>query len=273
VPDTREVKLPSKDHGIEELLKFALEVIHSAGMEALTFYGKGKFNIKFDEALVTESELHLMEFFQEQLGRKFPEHIIFEGNQDLNDYTHEGKRYLWVYDALDGVANFQAGIPVWGMSLGLMDNFWPLFGIFYLPSTGDIFYAMAGREAYWGSVKINVLKQDAINDESVLLTYSRFHQHYRSTFPGKIRSLGCTAAHICYVAMGRADAAIIAHETYQDLAAASVIVEAAGGKIYRMDGSEFMLNDYLNGEKIDEHLLVVAPEASQQILDYIQKNN
>jgi myo-inositol-1(or 4)-monophosphatase len=154
-----------------------------------------------------------------------------------------------------------------------MDNFWPVFGVFYLPSTGDIFYAIAGREAYWGNTKINIRKQSAINDESVLLTYSRFHQHYRTTFPGKIRSLGCTAAHICYVAMGRADAAIIAHETYQDLAAASVIIEAAGGKIFKMDGSEFILNDYLNAEKIDKHLLVVAPEACQQILGYIRKNN
>jgi len=263
--------LPSKDHGIEDLLRFALEVIHSAGKEALTFYGKGRFDMKFDEGLVTEAELHAMEFFKEQLGIKFPDHIIFENNQELNEYTHEGNRYLWIYDALDGVANFQAGIPVWGMSLGLMDNFWPVFGVFYLPSTGDIFYARAGKEAYWGNVKINLLSQDYLNDESVLLTYSRFHQHYSSTFPGKIRSLGCTAAHICYVAMGRADAAVIAHETYQDLSAASVIIEAAGGKIFRMDGSEFLLNDYLNGEKIDEHLLVVAPEACQQILDCIQK--
>ncbi|GAF91915.1 unnamed protein product, partial [marine sediment metagenome] len=79
--------------------------------------------------------------------------------------------------------------------------------------------------------------------ESLLLTYSRFHHHYHSTFPGKIRDLGCTAAHICYVATGRAEAALIANESYQDLAAACIIVEAAGGKIYKLDGSEFLLNE------------------------------
>jgi myo-inositol-1(or 4)-monophosphatase len=44
---------------------------------------------------------------------------------------------------------------------------------------------------------------------------------------------------MCYVAAGRAEAAIIARETFQDLAAARVIIEAAGLKICKMDGSGF----------------------------------
>ncbi|OQW99334.1 MAG: hypothetical protein BWK80_63155 [Desulfobacteraceae bacterium IS3] len=67
-----------------------------------------------------------------------------------------------------------------------------------------------------------------------------FHQHYVTKFPGKIRNMGCTAAHICYVATGRAEAAIIGNESYRDIAAAWIIVQAAGGKIYRMDGAEFI---------------------------------
>jgi myo-inositol-1(or 4)-monophosphatase len=116
-----------------------------------------------------------------------------------------------------------------------------------------------------------VSPQETINDESLLLTYSRFHQHYHSTFPGKIRDLGCTTAHICYVAMGRAEAAVIANESYQDLAAARVIIEAAGGKISKMDGSEFLLDDYLDGEKIEDHLLVGAPKIYSQVCDYLQE--
>jgi hypothetical protein len=60
--------------------------------------------------------------------------------------------------------------------------------------------------------------------------------------------------------MGRADAALIANESFQGLAAARVIVEAAGGKFSRLDGSEFFLNEYLDGQKIDDHLLVAAPD-------------
>ena len=265
--------MASKSQGIEDLTQFAMEVIRRSGEEALSYYGKGKFNLKFDDELITEAELHLTEFYQDQLHAHFPEHQVFEGKQENKGYTHEGKRYVWIYDALDGVANFQAGIPIWGISLALLENFWPILGMFYMPATGDLFQAQAGGKAFWGNKEIRVSAQEDINDESLLLIYSRFHQHYHSTFPGKIRDLGCTSAHICYVATGRAEAAVIANESYRDLAAARVILEAAGGKIYKMDGSEFLLDEYIDGQRIDDHLLVVAPEIYSQVHNYLQETS
>jgi myo-inositol-1(or 4)-monophosphatase len=254
-----------KNHGIEDLTRFAMDAIHRLGEEALSFYGKGKSAVKFDEGLVTEVDFHLTKSFQDQLTARYPEHRIFNDSLEDTDYTHDGKRYLWIYDPLDGIANFQAGIPIWGISLALHENFWPIFGVFYMPSTGDIFHARAGEKAFRGEEEIRISDQEEINDESVLLTYSRFHLRYRSTFPGKIRNLGCTAAHICYVAMGRADAAIIANESYRDLGAAGVIIESAGGKILKMDGSDFYLSDYLDDQRIRDHLLVVSPETYAQV--------
>jgi myo-inositol-1(or 4)-monophosphatase len=260
----------SENHGITDLDEFAIEAIKTAGDAALTFYGKGRRQIKFDEGLVTETELHLTELFRNQLQDHFPEHQLFGNNLEATDYTHDDKRYLWIFDALDGVANFQAGIPIWGVSLALLENFWPILGAFYMPATGDLFHARAGQGAYWGNTEIRISDQDSINDESLLLTYSRFHQQYRSTFPGKIRNLGCTGAHLCYVAMGRAEAAIVANVTYPDLAATRVIIEAAEGKIYKGDGSEFFLNEYLDGGKIDEHLLIGTPETISQVRGFLQ---
>ena len=258
-------------HRIEELTQFALEVIRRSGDEALSYYGKGNPNIKFDEELVTEADFHLMDFFQDQLNAHFPEHQVFMNNQTNKEYTHDDKRYLWIYDPLDGVANFQAGIPIWGTSLALIENFWPIFGVFYMPVTGDLFHAQAGQKAFLKKKEIQVSDQKNINDESLLLTYSRFHLRYRSTFPGKIRDLGCTGAHLCYVAMGRADAAVIANESYQDLAAACIILEAAGGKICKMDESDFFLNEYLDGQKINDHLLVMAPDIYSQVRKCLQE--
>ena len=91
--------MTSKDEGIEELTRFAMEVIQLSGEEALSYYGKGKPQIKFDEGLVTEAELHLTGFFQDQLSDHFPEHQIFTNNQKHEEYSHKGKRYLWIFDA------------------------------------------------------------------------------------------------------------------------------------------------------------------------------
>lgn len=265
--------MASKSASIEDLTTFATDVIRQSGQEALRYYGKGKPDVKFDDELVTEAELFLMDLFQEHLKARFPEHLVFKYDQQNKGYTHEGKRYLWIFDPIDGVANFQAGIPIWGISLALLENFWPILGLFYMPATGDLFYARAGYKAFRDEEEIHISFQDTITDESLLLTHSRFHQYYHSTFPGKIRDLGCTSAHLCYVAMGRAEAAVIAHESYQDLAAARVITEAAGAKIFKMDGSDFLLDDYLDGGRIDDHLLVVGADMCSQVLGYLQESS
>ena len=262
-----------KGHGIEELSGFASEFIKHAGKKALAFYGKGKPQVKFDQGMVIAADLRLTDLFKEKLAERYPEHQVYKFDQVNEDYSHEGKRYLWIFDPLEGVANFQAGIPIWGMSLALLDNFWPIFGVFYMPSTGDLFHARAGQDAYWGKKKIKIDDGQSINDESLLFTFSRFHQHYRSTFPGKIRNLGCASAHICYIASGRADAAVIANESFQGMAAARVIIEAAGGKICKFDGCDFYLNEYLDGQKIDDPLLVATPDTFMQVSDFLQPNS
>ncbi len=262
----------SDNHDIDELMQFAKEAVRSAGEVALSHYAKARPDVRFDGGLITETELHLTRLFQNRLSAQFPHHQVYNNTQEVKKYTHEAERYLWIYDALDGVANFQAGIPVWGTSLALLENSWPILGVFHMPVTGDLFYAAAGDKAFWGEKEIKVSGEEDINEDSLLLTYSRFHNHYRSTFPGKIRDLGCTSAHICYVASGCAEAAIIANETFEGLTAGRVIIEAAGGIICRMDGSEFFLNYYLNGDRIDETLMVVSPEIYRGIRGYLHIN-
>lgn len=264
--------MDAKGHGIEELSVFATEFIKEAGKKALAFYGKGQPQVKFDQGMVIEAELRLTDLFQDKLAGRYPAHQVFKFDRINEKYSHEGKRYLWIFDPVDGVANFQAGIPIWGMSLALIDNFWPILGVFYMPATGDLFHARAGQDAYWGKQKIKIDDGHTINDESLLFTFSRFHQHYCSTFPGKIRNLGCSSAHICYVAMGRADAAVVANESFQGLAAARVIIEAAGGKICKFDGCDFHLNEYLDGQRIDDHLLVASADTFMQVRDCLRPN-
>ena len=263
----------SIEHSIDDLSSFALDAIQNTGKEALAFYKKGPSTVRFDETLVTEAELHLNDHFQRILQETYPDHQTFQDRQVEAAYSHDEKRYLWIFDPIDGVDNFQAGIPIWGMSLALLENFWPVLGVFYMPATDDLFHAKAGKQAYWGKQQIGVTTQESVDDESLLLTFSRFHQYYDSSFPGKIRDMGSIGAHVCYVAMGRADAAVTANEAYKDLAAVRVIIEAAGGKISKVDGGDFHLNDYLDGRKIRDHLVVASPENHGQVLRHLTQRS
>ncbi len=257
--------------GIDELVDFATDAILDSGKRALAYYGKGKPNVKFDEELITKAELDLSEFFEERLKKHYPHHTVFKDVEKEKEYSHDEKRYLWIFDPLDGVANFQAGIPVWGMSLALIENFWPVLGLVYMPSTGDLFHARAGGDAFRGKEKIDAATSETVNDETLMFTYSRFNRDFKTAFPGKIRSLGCTSAHISYVAMGRADAAVISNESFKGLAAAHVIIEAAGGKISKLNGKKFFLNDYVDGHKIESRLVATAPGVLNQVIACLKK--
>lgn len=260
-----------KHLGIEELSEFAVKVIRKAGDIALPYYGKGNPQVKFDEELVTEAELKLVDFFRSELKSQYPQHGLFGDGAPREEYVHGEKGYLWIYDALDGVANFQAGIPIWGISLALVENFWPVLGAFYMPVTGDLFFARAGEKAFWQDKEISIPSTGNMDNESVLLTFSRFHNHYKSAFPGKIRNLGSTGAHLCYVARGRAEGALLAHVSYQDLAAAQIILTAAGGKICKLDGTEFHLSEYLGGQRITDHLLAAPQGSHSSISVYLKR--
>jgi len=133
--------------GLEEMNRFSIDLVQEAGKEALDYYGKGRTRAVFDQSLVTEAELRLTDYFQEQLHHQFPDHLAFSSSQISNEYSHDEKRYLWIFDPIDGVDNFQAGIPIWGMSLALLENFWPILGIFFMPATGDLFHAQADKKA------------------------------------------------------------------------------------------------------------------------------
>jgi len=256
---------------IEELMRNALETIKTMGNVALKFYGKGRPGVKFDESLVTEAELQLRGKFGERLGEIYPEHRLFDDRVARdNDYTHDEKRYVWIFDALDGVANFQGGIPIWGMSLALLENNWPVLGIFHMPATGDVFCAEAGGPGLWNGERVPDLERDSIDDESVLLVNSRFHRRYRPNFPGKILNLGCSEAHICYVATGRAEGAVIFNESYQGLAAAFVIGDACGIGLYRMDGRGFSYSDYPDATRVEESMLVAPKELASEIRSYLE---
>lgn len=60
-----------KGYGIEEFSEFVMEFVKEVGKKVFVFYGKGKFQVKFDQGMVIEVELCLMDFFQEKFVESY----------------------------------------------------------------------------------------------------------------------------------------------------------------------------------------------------------
>ncbi|MBW1980298.1 MAG: inositol monophosphatase [Deltaproteobacteria bacterium] len=251
-------------------LEFAEELVKEAGKLALKYYGQGNPEVKFDDALVTEADWVIRDFISTSISRQYPEHRLLGEGTTQTTYRHGSKGFQWIVDPVDGTANFQAGIPIWGISLALYENFWPILGLFHMPVTGDVYKALAGRTLMVNDTPLTSRPEIVASNESVLLTYSRFHNEFRSSFPGKIRNLGSTAAHLSYVASARAEAALLKYVHIWDLAAGQILLEAVGGEIRYLDGKTFHLNDFLDGQKVAEPLLAAPSGEHGLITQYLE---
>jgi myo-inositol-1(or 4)-monophosphatase len=243
------------------LKEFVENTLRKSGALLLDMYGKGNRQMKFDDELVTGADNAAWEIISVKIRGSFEDHAFLRELSFEKITGEHPPRFLWIVDTLDGAASFQAGMPVWGVSAALFEKFWPVLGFLYLPVTGELYSAYAGREALLNDSPIVVRPDPTVDNESLVLVYSRFHQDFTSSFPGKLRNFGSSAGHLAYVARGAADACLMKNVHVQDLAAGSIILEAAGGEIRYLDGRLLHVGDFFDGRRIDEPL-IAAPKGT-----------
>lgn len=196
-----------------------------------------------------ESEKQIIE----QLQKILPESgfIAEEGTNDK-----KGERYNWVIDPLDGTTNYIQGVPIYSVSIGLLDGNELVLGVVYEVGRDECFYAWKNGGAYLNGKAIHVSVRNNIHD-ALLATgfpysdFSRMEDYM--IFLNKmmkeargVRRLGSAAADLAYVACGRFDAFWEYDLKPWDVAAGAVIVKEAGGKVTDYKGG----NDYLYGHEI-----------------------
>ncbi|MFH0823373.1 MAG: inositol monophosphatase family protein [Pseudomonadota bacterium] len=252
------------------LKEFVENTLRKSGDILLNIYGRGDRSVKFDDELVTQADNSAWELITSKITGSFEGHGFLRELPYADLDSEDCPRFLWIIDTLDGAASFQAGMPVWGISAALFEKFWPVLGFLYLPVTGELYSAYATRQALLNDKPIRVRQGADIDNESLILVYSRFHRDFSSDFPGKIRNLGSAAGHLAYVARGAADACLLKNVNVEDLAAGSIILEAAGGEIRFLDGKPFHVGDYLDRRRVDVPLIASAQGLHEHIVKYFR---
>jgi myo-inositol-1(or 4)-monophosphatase len=256
---------------LTEMLTFTKGLARASGALALSFYGRANPTLKYDHDLVTEADLTVQDYIKREVKAAYPTHqFLGEEGRSRRSKARDPQEPLWVVDPVDGTAAFCAGMPIWGVSISLFDGFRPVLGVFYLPVTNELYSAVSGTESMLNDRGIEV-RDEAVDNESLLLTYSRFHTDFETQFPGKVRSLGSTVAHIAYVARGAACGAVLGNVHVWDVAAGQVILEAAGGSIRDLSGKKVDLSNYLGGEKIDRMLIAAAKGQHKEIAETMKR--
>ena len=189
----------------------------------------------------------------EQLQKLLPESgfIAEEGTTDIH-----GERFNWVIDPLDGTTNFVQGVPVYAVSIGLLDGDELVLGVVYEVGRDECFYAWKNGGAYLNGQPVRVSKRGDIH-EALLATgfpysdFSRMDEYmeflkWTMKNARGVRRLGSAATDLVYVACGRFDGFWEYDLKPWDVAAGIVIVKEAGGVVTDYKGG----TDYLFGREI-----------------------
>jgi myo-inositol-1(or 4)-monophosphatase len=217
------------------------------------FHQHLKIEYKGDADLVTAADRAAEALIRERITALWSDHDVLGEEQGLTD---QGSDYRWYVDPLDGTTNFAHGYPVFCVSMGLEkrspgQSTERVAAVVYDPTRDELFSAEQGRGAQLNGTPIHVSKTPTLK-ESLLAT--GFPSHKRHKNPNiyfyhqitlhshGVRRAGSAALDLCNVASGRYDGFWEFNLNPWDTAAGVLIVEEAGGKVTRFDGSPFELN-------------------------------
>jgi len=164
--------------------------------------------------------------------------------------------YTWIVDPLDGTTNFIHGLPIYCISIALMYNSVIVTGVVYEIAHDECFYAWENSPAYLNGKIIKVTDAEKLSDALLVTGFPYFEfdrlDKYIELFvyvlknTHGLRRLGSAAADLAYVACGRFELFFEYGLSPWDVAAGSLIVKQAGGKVSDFSGT----NDFIFGKEI-----------------------
>lgn len=232
------------------LLDVAVEAGKKAG-SILLDYTKSGFRIEHKNPinLVTDADHAAERCVIDYIHTRFPTHGFLAEEQGRIEQSPSP--YLWIIDPLDGTTNFAHGFPTYCVSIGLEYRGRCILGVVFDPSRDDLFTAIEGCGAQLNGHPIHVSNANTL-DNSLLVTgfaydireSPRNNLDHFAKFALKaqgIRRTGSAALDLCYVAAGRFDGFWEVKLNPWDMAAGSILVKEAGGRLTDFLGRDLSL--------------------------------
>ena len=231
----------------------------------------------FDKAAIEHKGFNdLVSYVDKEAEKKLVErcrHILPEAGFITEEGTDSVKKdeFNWIIDPLDGTTNFTHGLPVFAISIALMQYDQVVLGVVHEINRDECFYAIKDSPAHCNDREIKVSTANELKD-SLLATgfpYYNFEQMpkyleilnlFMQTTHG-LRRMGSAAVDLVYVACGRFEGFFEYNLNAWDVAAGAFIVQQAGGKISDFDGG----NNYIFGREI-----VASGNIQNEMLEKIQ---
>jgi len=193
--------------------------------------------------LVTEMDARAEELIVGRLAAAFPDDAILAEERGAVA-GRSGRR--WIIDPLDGTTNYAHGLPTFAVSIALETAKRVELGVVFDPNLDELFVAERGRGTTMNERPLTV-SPTATLGESLLATgfpynirevpdnnlteYAAFSVRARA-----VRRMGSAVLYLAWLAGGRLDGYWELRLGPWDVAAGSLLVEEAGGRVTDLTG-------------------------------------
>lgn len=228
-----------------DFLNIAIEAVRKAEEIILRHYKPNiEASLKTDETPVTIADTEAEKIIISIIRQAFPTHD-FLGEESGTRISKSD--YLWIIDPIDGTKNYMRGIPLFTTEVALMEKGKLVLGVSNAPVLKDLMYAQKGHGAYSNGKQVHVSNRYIKDSYMSFGDISKFQKNNKIKnllqLDQKVqgsRGLGdCWSYHL--LAQGKIDI-MIEHPKIWDIAAVTVIVEEAGGKVTDLNGRAVDLN-------------------------------
>jgi myo-inositol-1(or 4)-monophosphatase len=206
--------------------------------------------------LLTRADIATQRRLVSLLEASFPQDGIVGEEEGFDAVPDDPDGRHWLIDPIDGTYNFVRGFfPAWGISLALCQNGVPQAAGIAFPGTEQIYLAQRGGGASCSNTPLAVSAIDEVGRSQLMMDFST-PAHRQAAVAGgsasilaagQVRSPGCAVVSLSAVATGGAEAALDFGLNAWDCAAGMLLVEEAGGRVSRPDGSPIHLLDGRRG--------------------------
>jgi histidinol-phosphatase len=225
--------LTMSSEGLESLLEFACETVWEAGRLTLAhFQTVLDVQWKADRSPVTAADRAAEAWIRRAIETRFPDHAIV--GEELGPREVDAT-YRWWVDPIDGTQAFIAGVPLYGVLLGLERAGEIVVGAVCFPALGELVAAGIGLGCRWNGRRARVSAVDRLGAARVVFTdcgeLDERHETRWRRLRGATRvqrGWGDCYGH-CLVATGRAEIAVDPIMQPWDCAALVPILREAGG--------------------------------------------
>ena len=224
-------------------LPFVRELFREYDAITLPLHGAVAADDKVDGSAVTEADRRASAHVLARLNAYVPDDGVISEEEAVS-YRPRAPRQ-WAIDPLDGTASFARGLPVWGLSMGLLHDGIPTAGYLHFPVVRQTFAFESGQALLNGETFPPVPSHLAPDTLNVLITHVHEFVDVRRVEGYRLHNLGSTSYHLMMLAAGRCDAIIAGPCYLWDLAAALPFTRARGHVERYLDGSPLQLEDLL----------------------------